>query len=155
MTIDIVMVGKIKDPHCSALTGTYLKRLERYIPVRHMTVKGVKGSGRSSKEIRRIESDRLRARLTGEEVVIALDERGRSFRSEQLAHWLQEHQQRASRTLVFVIGGPFGLDPDFKGRAHLRLALSALTLPHELSAVVLTEQLYRAFTILKGERYHK
>lgn len=155
MTIDILTVGKIKDPYYSALLETYLKRLGRYIPARHVVVKGVKGGGRSPKEIKHGEWDQLQARLTGGEVVIALDERGHSFRSEQLARWLQEHQQRASRTLVFVVGGPFGLDPECKRRAHLRLSLSALTLPHELAVVVLTEQLYRAFTILKGERYHK
>lgn len=88
------------------------------------------------------------------ERLVALDERGRGLTSLQLAEEL-DRAQSASVDLLFVVGGDEGLHPSVRARAHLVLALSAMTLPHRLARLVLVEQLYRAATILRGEPYHK
>jgi 23S rRNA (pseudouridine1915-N3)-methyltransferase len=87
--------------------------------------------------------------------LIALDREGKSFSSEQFAQVLRRQMDAGIRQMDFAIGGPVGLDAQVLAQANLRLSLSALTLPHELARVVLLEQLYRAFTILRGEPYHK
>jgi 23S rRNA (pseudouridine1915-N3)-methyltransferase len=105
----------------------------------------------------RTRTDEARAilgKVKPSERLVALDERGRELTSVELAHLLQEAQLHA-QPLCFVVGGDEGLDPEVTGRASLILSLSKLTLPHRLARVVLMEQLYRGFTILKGEPYHR
>jgi 23S rRNA (pseudouridine1915-N3)-methyltransferase len=87
--------------------------------------------------------------------LVALDRAGKPISSEQLAQLLRKQIDAGIRKMDFIIGGPVGLDTQIIERANLRLSLSAMTLPHELARVVLLEQLYRAFTILRGEPYHK
>ena len=82
------------------------------------------------------------------------DERGKSLTSSEFAEWMQK-QREAARDVAFLIGGAFGVNDDLRRRAKQLLALAPWTLPHELSRLVLAEQLYRAGTILKGEPYHK
>ena len=90
----------------------------------------------------------------GDALIVLCDERGKSYASRAFADWLQA-QREAARDVAFIIGGAFGVSDDLKRRARLLLALAPWTLPHELSRLVLAEQLYRAGTILKGEPYHK
>jgi 23S rRNA (pseudouridine1915-N3)-methyltransferase len=87
--------------------------------------------------------------------LIALDREGKPMSSEQLAEFLRRQIDSGIRKMDFVIGGPVGLDSKIIAGANLRLSLSTMTLPHELARVVLLEQLYRAFTIMRGEPYHK
>ncbi len=88
--------------------------------------------------------------------MVALDSRGDQFTSEALAAWLDQHQAPDGRhgELAFMLGGTLGLSPAVLAQADLRLSLSSLTLPHQLARVVLLEQLYRAFRILRREPYH-
>lgn len=87
-------------------------------------------------------------------VLILLDSRGRSFSTEQFAQWLQRQRDQAVRHLLFAVGPPDGWSDAARNRAHLLLSLGPMTLPHELAAVVLAEQVYRAFTIVEGHPYH-
>ncbi len=86
--------------------------------------------------------------------VILLDERGKEFRSVELAAWLEEKLTRSARDLVFVIGGAYGFSPQVYERADGKLSLSRMTFSHQMVRTIFAEQLYRALTIMKGEPYH-
>ncbi len=100
------------------------------------------------------EAKALLALAGPKDVLVALDERGKPLSSVELSRWVGT-QQLAAKDLLFAIGGDEGLDPAVTRAAGLTLSLSAMTLPHRLARLVLVEQLYRAFTLLKGEPYHK
>jgi len=87
--------------------------------------------------------------------VIVLDSRGEEFTSRQLSDFLQRHLLAGTKRMVFIIGGPEGLDEAVKGRADAVLSFSRFTFTHEMIRILLTEQLYRAWTLLRGEKYHK
>lgn len=136
--LTVIAVGKIKNPHLKSLEEDYAKRLRHY----------------TAFEIKEIKENKFDKFLEPGDFVVALDERGKSLTSMNLAVWLKEQQNRSVKNIVFVIGDAYELDPAVKKRANLTLTLSALTLPHELARVFLLEQLYRAHTILRGEKYH-
>lgn len=142
----VVHVGrKAQDPLLAA-AQEYEQRLARYAKIETVLVRD---SGLNA------ERDALLARLPAGEHVVALDERGLQLGTAELTERLRGFARRGSATVSFVIGGADGLHADVKARAQESWALSRLTLPHRLALVVLLEQLYRAHTILRGERYHR
>lgn len=122
-----------------------------------VTIREVKPEARSGQPVERLlaaEATRLRAAIPAGSFVVALDERGRDWTTEQFAEALRGWRD-ASEPVAFAIGGPDGLDESFKRDARLLLRLSSLTLPHALARVLLLEQLYRAWSILAGHPYHR
>jgi 23S rRNA (pseudouridine1915-N3)-methyltransferase len=142
--IKIAWIGKTKEPAISALTEEYLKRIGRYVPVEGVTCRdeadlvakfgGVKGSAKST--------------------LVLMDSRGKEFSSEQFAKFVGDYQDRNPLPLVFAIGGADGFSDTGRSAAQNVISLGKMTLAHELARVVLLEQIYRAFTILKGHPYH-
>jgi 23S rRNA (pseudouridine1915-N3)-methyltransferase len=102
----------------------------------------------------REEATRLRRHILPDDYVVVLDERGEEFDSVRFARWLGQRIEDARR-LVFVVGGAEGLSPELRSGASLQLRLSALTLQHDLALLLLSEQIYRAYTILAGRPYHR
>lgn len=94
------------------------------------------------------------AKLNASDRLVLLDERGKQFSSEELAGWLEKQQNGGVKKLVFLIGGPFGFSQAVYKRADAQLSLSKLTFSHQMVRTILAEQVYRAFTILKGQKYH-
>ncbi len=129
----------------------YVSRLQRTHKVAVVQLPESKHSGEKAKHD---EGERLLAKLSARDSLVALDERGQALTSVQLAAWLGRAQD-TGRDVAFVIGGDEGLSEAVRARASLVLALSAMTLPHRLARLVLVEQVYRAFSILRGEPYHK
>ena len=150
MRFRLCVVGRPRDAALAAAITDYESRAVRYWP---LEVKEVKAASAGADKARDTESERLLA-AAGDAVLIVCDERGKSFTSREFADWMQK-QREAARDVAFVIGGAFGVNDDMRRRAKQLLALAPWTLPHELSRLVLAEQLYRAGTILKGEPYHK
>ncbi len=111
-------------------------------------------TGKSVAEMKQLETQRLSNAVSGCEVTIALDERGKSFSTSAFATFL-ERLEPQTRAIGFVIGGPDGLDDALKARCDHRICLSAMTLPHGLARVLLTEQLYRAWSLLNQHPYHR
>jgi 23S rRNA (pseudouridine1915-N3)-methyltransferase len=151
--VDILVlgVGKLR-PAYRALCDEYLARLERYVSVREVEVKE---AARSPATVQpKEEGRRLRERLPRRCVLVAVDRDGTPLASPALAERMRRWQEGAV-PVAFVIGGSHGLAEDFRQAAAFRWSLGPLTLPHELARVVVLEQLFRAFTILKGEPYHK
>ncbi|MGH7701880.1 MAG: 23S rRNA (pseudouridine(1915)-N(3))-methyltransferase RlmH [Gemmatimonadales bacterium] len=145
-------VGKLR-PAYRAACDEYRRRLCRYVEVREAEVRQAGRAGSATAE-RREEARRLGAQLPDRAQLIVLARDGTGWTSAQLAGQL-ERWRLAARPVVFVLGGSQGLDPELLRSADARWSLGPLTLPHELARVVAYEQIYRAFTILRGEPYHK
>jgi len=148
------MVGKTREPFVQEGLAFYQKRLQPFI---HLTLKSVReekeGKNLSPELIKVREGERLRGQIPARSWVVALDPQGKEFTSEEFAAWLTKREEDA-RPLTFLMGGHLGLDEATLEAAHERLALSRLTLTHELSRLILLEQLYRAMTIKSGHPYH-
>jgi len=148
------MVGKTRESFIQEGLAFYQKRLQPFL---HLTLKSVReekeAGGLAAAAIKVREGERLQAQIPPRANVIALTPQGREFTSEEFAAWLTRRELE-SRPLTFLIGGHLGLDPGTLAAAAERLALARLTLTHELSRLVLLEQLYRAMTIKTGHPYH-
>ena len=130
----------------------YLKRLTRYTSVEIDETKGVKGDDREA--VRR-EGQKLTSRIKKGSFLVALTERGKTFDSVDFSKWIEEMALGGRSDITFVIGGSAGLDEALIEKADMKLSLSPMTFPHQLTRVILLEQIYRAFTIIKSEPYHK
>jgi 23S rRNA (pseudouridine1915-N3)-methyltransferase len=151
----MLVVGRVKGAMADPIRD-YEQRIRHYFSFEAVEVKEESAArGRSPQQVVEAEGERLLARLPAAGEVVALDRTGEQWSSERLAKHLEGLGLSGRPDVVFVIGGAFGLAPAVLERAERRLSLSAMTLPHELARLVMTEQLYRAGTILRGEPYHK
>ncbi|MBZ0151645.1 MAG: 23S rRNA (pseudouridine(1915)-N(3))-methyltransferase RlmH [Planctomycetes bacterium] len=155
MRISLLVVSHKQPTWVLAASEEYERRLPREWSFSLVEIKPeARTSGVTTERVQAAEAVRLRAALPKNVQVIALDERGDAWSSEQFAAAMRRWQLDG-RDLAFVIGGADGLDPGLRNGAHRRLSLSAMTLPHGLARVVLVEQLYRVSTLLAGHPYHK
>jgi 23S rRNA (pseudouridine1915-N3)-methyltransferase len=153
MKLHFVWIGKTRDRHCAALVADYLERIRRFV---HCDVSELKEqSGADEKRMIAAESRKLISAIERDDFIALLDEKGGEFDSSQFAEFIAKRQHAGTKRLAFVIGGFAGVSDEVKQRADFRLSLSRMTLTHELARVFLTEQVYRAFTLLAGSPYHK
>jgi len=156
MKFRLIWVGSIADIEFRAAAERYLGRIGRYFPIEVVDVKPERGRQKKSDvEIIRAESKRLLAQIPDRGRVVVLDERGRQFDSLKFAGWLENETVHNPHGTSFVMGGDLGLDDAVRSRGDMVLALTKMTLPHDLARVVLLEQLYRACTVMRNVRYHK
>jgi len=141
--LKIAWIGKTKEPAIQSLTDEYLKRLGRYVEVDGVALKD------ESALLKLCARD-----ARPKHALILLESRGEQLSSEEFAKWLGEYQDRSSLSLVFAVGSADGFSDQARQAATLVFSLGKMTLAHEIARVVLLEQLYRAFTILKGHPYH-
>ena len=153
MRLHFVWVGKTKDRRCAALVADYLERIGHFAPCEVGEVKE-QPAGDANRVVA-AEGAKLLAAVERDDYVVLLDEGGRQFSSPELAEFVDARRRDGVKRLAFVIGGFAGVSEEVRRRARLRLALSRLTLTHELARVLLAEQVYRAFTLLAGLPYHK
>lgn len=149
MTISVVCVGKLKEKFWVDACGEYIKRLSRFCDTNIIELQESKSD--SVKE----ESDTILKALPKNAFIVALDVKGKSLSSEQLALKISELTVGGVSHICFVIGGSNGYDDRVRAQADLKLSFSAFTFPHQLMRVILLEQVYRAFKINAGEKYHK
>jgi 23S rRNA (pseudouridine1915-N3)-methyltransferase len=155
MKIQLWSIGKEHEPYVKMGVEDFTKRISRYFPIEWKILSPPKNAGSLSlAELKKKEAGLLLDGLTKDDYLVALDEKGKSFYSEGLAQFIQARANESARNLVFLIGGAYGLDETILERANHRWSLSALTFPHQLVRLVLAEQLYRACTILRHEKYH-
>ena len=156
LRVKVIVVDRTRSSFLREGEGFYLERLRRYVKTEWVEVKPARMTrGRAEKEIVQEEGRALIKRLGPGDTAIALDRTGRMYDSEGLSHRLETLSRRSGGFVCFLIGGPLGLSPEVVNRAEESFSLSRLTLTHEMSRLVLLEQLYRACTILAGEKYHK
>lgn len=154
LQVDVIMVGKTRETFIQEGLAFYQKRLRPFLKLSLKSVRAEKEEGKLPPlTIKAREGERLRAAISPKTYIVALDPRGKELTSEEFAAWLSNREQD-SRPLAFLIGGHLGLDEATLNLAQERLALSRLTLTHELSRLILLEQLYRAMTIKTGHPYH-
>jgi 23S rRNA (pseudouridine1915-N3)-methyltransferase len=142
--LKIAWIGKTKEPAIQSLTDEYLERISRYADAQVTALKDesalLKLCGRTARPVRH--------------TLVLLDSRGKQLSSEEFAEFLRNHQDRDPSPLLFAVGPANGFTAATRQEAKWLLSLGKMTLAHELARVVLLEQLYRAFTILKGHPYH-
>ena len=155
MKISLLTVGKTDVKWVREGLETYVSRLSHYVPFSLEEIPELRNASALSREqIREKEGELILKRLKDTDEVILLDEHGREFRSVEWAAFLGEKLSRSSRDLVFVVGGAYGFSEKVYERAASRLSLSKMTFSHQMVRTIFAEQLYRAFTIIKGEPYH-
>ena len=153
--IRIIVVGNTKASFLKEGEALYLKRLRRYTPTEWIEVKPEKiTKGTLKEKLLASEGLSIRKKFHTRDHIIVLDVSGREYSSEALSSRI-ERLSWEGNPLCFVIGGPLGISKEILRKADETLSLSKLTLTHEMSRMLLLEQLYRAFTIMKGEKYHK
>jgi len=150
MKFKFVWVGKTRDPNWKTLQAEYLRRLSHFVNCEIMEVKDTGGPTAIE-----VEGNDLLSKLNQNTFVVLLDVTGRPLSSPELAAELDKWQNRSLREVAFIIGGAQGASSRVAERADVKLSLSFLTFTHEMARVILIEQLYRAFTIIKGFPYQK
>lgn len=154
MKTTLLWVGKTTDRHLDDLIEDYRKRIGHYIPFEVKTIPALKNTKNMTfDQQKQSEGEQILSAVGQLAFVVLLDERGTERSSMEFARYIQK-QQSASRDLVFVIGGPFGFSSDVYERANDKVSLSRMTFSHQMIRLLFTEQLYRALTILHGEKYH-
>ncbi|MEG0601519.1 MAG: 23S rRNA (pseudouridine(1915)-N(3))-methyltransferase RlmH [Mucinivorans sp.] len=137
MKVELIVVGKTAEKWLREAVDQYIARLVHYTCFSMSTV-----------------DDLSRVKIEQSDYVVLLDERGALFSSEAFAQWVEKIQNRSPRRLIFIIGGAFGFSQTLYDRADEMISLSRMTFSHQMVRVIFLEQLYRAHTILKGEKYH-
>lgn len=156
MQIKVFWVGKTKHPALRALQEDYLERIRRWLPCETVEIRDLAGRrALSPAELVAGEGAAITRRLPADGRLVALDESGVQFSSTGFAQWLESEQNSGTRALSFVIGGPAGLSHDLARRADRVLSLGRMTWTHDMSRVLLLEQVYRALCILRHVPYHR
>jgi len=155
MKIRFIVIGKTDEGYLKTGISEYMTRLKHYITVEYTEIPALKNSSSlTMQEQQSREKDLIEKHLKPGEAVVLLDEHGKQMTSPELASFLNRKMVSGTKSLVFIVGGPFGFHSDLIKKKLEMLSLSKMTFSHQMVRLVFTEQLYRAFTILRNESYH-
>ena len=155
MNLKLISIGRTSESWLKQGVEVYAKRMVHYLPFEYIEIPDVKiAKGTSEAEVKRLEGVEVLKRIESSVHLIILDEQGKEFTSEQLANHMQKRMNAGIKTLVLLIGGPYGFSDAIYERANEKMALSKLTFSHQMVRIFAVEQLYRAMTILRNEPYH-
>ena len=155
MDLKLVTVGKTDVKWVKEGLDLYVSRLKHYAPFSLIEIPQLKNvSAFTQEQIKEKEGELILKQVTPGDSVILLDERGKEYRSVEWAEWIRQRLARGGKGLVFVIGGAYGFSQAVYDRAEGMISLSRMTFSHQMVRTVFAEQLYRAFTIIRGEPYH-
>ena len=155
MKIRIICIGKTEKGYLEDAIPVYLKRLKHYSQVEMAIIPDIKKAGSLPVEERkRQEGDLIFKQLQNDDFLALLDENGKMYSSTEFADFLQKRMNSGIKNLVFVVGGAFGFSKEVYQRADMKLSLSKMTFSHQMVRLFFVEQLYRGYSILKGEPYH-
>lgn len=152
MKVTLIRIGKLHLPFAQSGFDEYAKRLQHYVKFKDELLL-VNSKSKEPEQIKKAEGEAILKKLTANDYLILLDERGKSYSSQQFADLLEKLQLNTAH-VVFCIGGAYGFDEKVYERANAQLSISKFTFSHQLVPLIFGEQLYRAFTIMKGEPYH-
>jgi 23S rRNA (pseudouridine1915-N3)-methyltransferase len=148
-------IGKAHEPFVKEGVDMFTKRISNYFPAEWHIIPMPKNAGAlNDTELKKKEGELLLQSFQKEDYVVLLDERGKQMSSEGLAQFIQARANESARTVVFVIGGAYGVSDEVVQRANYKWSLSQLVFPHQLVRLILAEQVYRACSILRNEKYH-
>jgi 23S rRNA (pseudouridine1915-N3)-methyltransferase len=155
MKFSLILINKSKENYIAKGFTEYESRLKHYARFETLTLELPKKLKFASQEMQKVEEGKLLLQnIEKQDFLVLLDDKGKSLASEQFASQIQKWQNSGLPSIVFVIGGPFGFSEEVYLRANYQLSLSRLTLTHQMVRLFFLEQLYRAHTIIKGEKYH-
>ena len=155
MKITLMVVGKTVDKSLIQMIEDYVKRLKFYTDFEMVIIPDLKNNKNMPFDVQKEkEGEMILRSLNDSDDVILMDEHGKEFSSVEFASYIQKKMTSGLKRLVFIIGGPYGFSPAMYARASGKISLSRMTFSHQMVRLIFTEQLYRAFTILKGEPYH-
>lgn len=150
-----MLIGKTEKRHFIEAFDEYAKRIAKYTRFEVQVIPEPKNTRATPPEVQlQKEADALLQNVHATDDLILLDEHGKTFTSNGFARFIEKKTLAGTKTICFVIGGPYGFAPQVRARANSTMSMSAMTFPHQLARVVFAEQLYRALTIIKGEPYH-
>ena len=153
MKISFWVVGKTNEKYLSDGMQIYINRLKHYTRLDYIEFKDVKITA-SQVDLAKLESEQFISKIQPDDYVVLLDEKGKLFSSVSFAGFLEQKMITSHKNIIFIVGGAYGHHQLLKSRADLTLSLSALTFSHQMVRIIFLEQLYRAFTIIKNEKYH-
>ncbi|TAH00329.1 MAG: 23S rRNA (pseudouridine(1915)-N(3))-methyltransferase RlmH [Sphingobacteriales bacterium] len=155
MKITLLSIGKTEEKYIKEGIDIYLNRLKHYIKFEIVELPELKNTKHLSQDLqKKKEAEMLFKHIANTDYVVLLDERGTEFNSLSFSDFLNKRMVASTQNLLFVIGGPYGFDVSVYERANAKISLSKLTFSHQMVRLFFVEQVYRAFTILKGEPYH-
>ncbi len=155
MKINCWTIGKAHESYVKAGVDEFTKRISHYFKVEWNILPAPKNASlMSEKDMKKKEGELILSLLKKDDYLVALDERGKQFSSDELAVFIEDRSKESVKNLIFLIGGAYGIDQALLDRANKTWSLSKLTFPHQLVRLLLAEQLYRACSIMKNEKYH-
>ena len=155
MKVKLIVIGKTKSKFLIDGENEYQKRLRHYCKFSELILSDIKNAGKiSKKELKEKEGNLILQSIKSNDYVILLDDKGLELSSTGFAEFLNKKTVSSTNELVYVIGGAFGFSESVYKRANTKLSLSKMTFSHQMVRMIFKEQLYRAFSILKGEKYH-
>jgi 23S rRNA (pseudouridine1915-N3)-methyltransferase len=155
MRITLILIAKTSNNHIAALCEEYKRRLSHYVHFNIEILSLPKKKKFSSQEQQKEEEGRLiLSKIASGDRLVLLDEKGVEYTSKSFANYIEKKQNQSLKSLVFVVGGPYGVSPELMQRANEKIAVSQMTFSHQMVRMIFVEQLYRAYTIIKGESYH-
>ena len=155
MKIALMQTGKTSEKHIAEGVDNYSARIRKFSGFEIITIPDLKNTRNMPlQEQKSIEGRKILKLLGRDDYIVLLDEKGKEFRSIEFAGWLQKKSLNPGKRIVFIIGGPWGFSDELLEKADLKMSLSRMTFPHQMVRLLFTEQLYRAFTIIKREPYH-
>ncbi len=155
MKITLICIGKTDESYLLEGIEKYQKRLKHYVPFQLITIPDIKNAKNLTQEQQKAkEAEAILKHIGPSDIVTLLDEKGKKFRSIEFAQYLEKKTINSVQHLIFIIGGPYGFDSTIYTRANDQLSLSNMTFSHQMIRLFFIEQVYRAFSILRGEPYH-
>lgn len=155
MKILFLVIGKTDESYLEIGIGKYIKRLEHYIPFEMKVIPDIKNRKTLTEEQqKKAEGSLILSQINSGDDLILLDENGKTFSSVNFSQWIEKQINIGNKRIVFVIGGPYGFSKEVYEKSKFKISLSEMTFSHQMIRLIFVEQLYRAFTIIKGEPYH-
>ncbi len=155
MKIVFLVIGKTDESYLDAGILKYIKRLEHYVPFEMKIIPDIKNRKTLTEEQqKKAEGELILSNINIGDDLVLLDENGKTFSSVAFSQWIEKQMNIGSKRMIFVVGGPYGFSKEVYAKAKFKISLSEMTFSHQMIRLIFVEQLYRAFTIIKGEPYH-
>ena len=155
MKITFLVIGKTEDDYLKEGIEKYIKRLKHYVKFEMLEIPELKNTKNLTETQQKLkEAELISKNLNNTDYIVLLDEKGQEYSSVQFSGFISKKTLLSVQNLVFIVGGPYGFDTSLQTRANEKLSLSKMTFSHQMVRLFFVEQLYRAFSILKGEPYH-
>lgn len=153
MKFSLLVIGKTNEKYLEEGIKIFDNRLKNYTKFEMIEVRDIKGF-QNPEDLKKKEAEAFLEKIKDDDVLVLLDENGKSFSSVEFSLWIENQQIRSVKHVVFIIGGAYGVHESIRQRSNLVLSFSKMTFSHQMIRLFFVEQLYRAFTIIKNEKYH-